>query len=251
MPIIRVVDDPTDPAIEAFGDLQRHIYANPDLLIPEEYISAMIEADTAAGGESRQNFLVVAEADADRRLLGGTFFHLLLPVGSGFSSFMGVAPDSRGQGISRLLHAKRFAVLDAAAGPVGVPGVFIDVVAPKRLSAAELAAEAHVGTDPNVRREIFQRLGFRQVAIRYEQPVGGPNGGPLETLDLLYCPHPPRPDETDETVAADRVPTVLVVETMRAYWTPWLGSRRADRAAEALLGRAAGAEWLPLRPATD
>src|ERR687883_49510 len=94
-----------------------------------------------------------------------------------------------------------------------IPGVFIDVVNPTRMTPHDLERERHAGSDPWQRRRIFEHLGFRQVDIRYEQPVGGPNGGPVTILDLLYCPHTP----------AETVPTALVVATMQAYWSPWLG----------------------------
>lgn len=99
------------------------------------------------------------------------------------------------------------------------------------MSAAELERD----TDPWGRRRAFERLGFRQVDIRYEQPVGGPNGGPVTILDLLYCPHEP----------ATSVATKLVVDTMRAYWSPWL-SKSAERNARELEQRAHGAERLAL-----
>jgi hypothetical protein len=113
--------------------------------------------------------------------------------------------------------------------------VFIDVVNPTRMTARQLDRERHVGSDPYARRRVFERLGFRQVDIRYEQPVGGPDGGPVTDLDLLFCPHQP----------ADSVPTRLVVATMRAYWTPWLGES-VDRHVAELERRARGRTDLAL-----
>jgi len=46
-------------------------------------------------------------------------------------------------------------------------------------------------------------------------------------LDLLYCPR-----QTAAFVATD-----LVVETMQAYWSPWLGVQRAARHARELRAR--------------
>ncbi len=237
---IREVIAGDDSAIAAFGDLQRQVYFDPDMLIPEHAIRAMVGGTTG----TRRNFLVVAE-NSDGALLGGTFFHLLVPPGMGFSSFMGVRPSARGQGIARMLHAARFAILDRAmrdampdAGPV--PGVFIDVVAPERLSAEEMADERRAGFDPQSRRRVFAHLGFQRVEIAYEQPVGGPNGGPVTTMDLLFCPH---------DASLSEVPTAWVTETMRAYWTPWLGLVRAGQAVAALEARANGRETLRLLPA--
>jgi GNAT superfamily N-acetyltransferase len=231
---VREVTDASDPALNAFGDIQRAVYYDQGSLIPPEWFGRMI-ADTP--GE-RRNFLIVAEVN-DEKVLGGALFHYLAEPDSGFSSFLGVAREARGRGISRALHAKRFEVLNAAAGHA-VPGVFIDVVNPTRLDAAELEAERRVGMDPFSRLEIFQHLGFARVDIRYEQPVGGPNGGPVRKLDLLFCPQPP--------ASVRSVPTAYVAATMRAYWSPWLGPERAAQAARQLEERADGRAELALLP---
>lgn len=225
---VREVTDPNDPAIDGFGRMQTAAYFAPETLIPASYIPRMLAGETG----TRRNFLLVAEADG--QVIGGALFHWLADAGSGFSSFLGVARAWRGRGVARHLHVERFRILDRVAGG-RAPGVFIDVVNPTRLSPDELLREQRVGSDPWERRIAFEHLGFRQVDIRYEQPVGGPNGGPVTILDLLYCPHEP----------ATRVATSLVVATMRAYWSPWLG-KAADRHARELQARAHGAEWLAL-----
>jgi GNAT superfamily N-acetyltransferase len=227
---VREVVDPHDPAIHGFGEMQRAAYFAPETLIPAPYIPQMLQGSAETG--TRRNFLIVAELDG--RVVGGTLFHWLADAGSGFSSFLGVDRASRRQGIARRLHTERFKVLDRAAGGQA-PGVFIDVVNPTRLSPAELAREKSVGSDAWARREAFAHLGFRQVDIRYEQPVGGPNGGPVTILDLLYCPRIP----------TNSVATSLVVATMQAYWSPWLG-KAARRHARELESRAHGATSLAL-----
>jgi hypothetical protein len=83
---------------------------------------------------------------------------------------------------------------------------------------------------------VFEHLGFGQVDIRYEQPLGGPGGGPVTILDLLFCPRD----------ATDSIPTALVVATMRAYWGGWLGDARAAGYATELEARASGATQLAL-----
>jgi GNAT superfamily N-acetyltransferase len=228
--VIREVTDPTDPAIDGFGRMQLAAYFAPETLISAQYIPRML-----ANGETgtRRNFLVVAEID--RHVVGGTLFHWLADAGTGFSSFLGVERERRGQGIARRLHVERFALLDRAAGGTA-PGVFIDVVNPGRMPPAELEREQQVGSDPWLRRRVFGRLGFRQVDIRYEQPVGGPNGGPVTILDLLFCPREP----------ADWVATALVATTMQAYWSPWLGESAARHHAEVLTARAGGQDRLRL-----
>ena len=228
--VVREVDDPHDPAIEGFGRMQVAAYFAPETLIPARYIPQML-GDGRTG--ARRNFLVVAVLDG--RVVGGTLFHWLADAGTGFSSFLGVERDLRGRGIARRMHDERFSVLDRAAGG-RAPGVFIDVVSPTRMPPSELERERAVGTDPGQRRRAFAHLGFRQVDIRYEQPVGGPNGGPVTILDLLYCPRDP----------ADSIPTDLVVATMQAYWSPWLGADNAHYQAEILKSRANGKPQLKL-----
>jgi len=224
--VIREVDDPHDAAIAGFGRMQDAAYFAPETLIPGRYIPQLL-------ANPNRNFLVVAELDG--RVVGGTLFHWLTDAGSGFSSFLGVDRALRRRGIARQLHARRFAVLDRAAGRP-VPGVFIDVVSPIRVSRAELERDRVAGLAPFDRRRALARLGFRQVDIHYEQPVGGPDGGPVTILDLLFCPHEP----------ADEVPTALVVATMLAYWTPWFGQVEAKRHARELEARANGATRLRL-----
>ncbi|MCA1646400.1 MAG: GNAT family N-acetyltransferase [Chloroflexi bacterium] len=227
--VIRQVVDPLDPAIAGFGQMQQAAYFAPETLIPARFIPPML-GDVAS---ARRNFLVVAEFDG--RVVGGTLFHWLDQAGSGFSSFLGVERALRGRSIARQMHERRFSILDQAAGG-RTPGVFIDVVSPIRMPPQELERERSVGSDPVERRRAFAHVGFRQVDIRYEQPVGGPNGGPVTILDLLFCPHEP----------AETISTTLVVATMQAYWTPWLGPAEARHHARELEDRAQGAALLAL-----
>lgn len=227
---LRLVTEPDDPAIAAFGELQERAYFEPDALIPAAYIGRLLTMSTPG----RRNFLLIAESGGE--VVGGTVFHFFAGPNTGFSSFMAVAPEFRGRGLARKLHEKRFETLDAAAGRE-VVGVFIDVVNPARLTPKELAAEKAVCSDPVARRRIFGRLGFRQVGARYVQPLGGPEGGPITNMDLLFCPR----------LTADSVPLSVVLGTMRAYWLPWLGEKRTERALRDLEEQANG-NTLPLLP---
>ncbi len=58
-------------------------------------------------------------------------------------------------------------------------------------------------------------------------------------MDLLFCPRKPH---------EDWVATDLVVGTMHAYWTPWLGRAAADRNA-AEVRRLCGGVRVRLLPA--
>lgn len=219
----RRVISPDDPAIAGFGRLQAATYFEPDMLIPPQYIASMLGWSDAR----RQNALIVLE-DAGE-VVAGTLFHYLARVQVGFSSYLAVARERRGQGLARRLHEARNATLEAMSNGA-YQGVFIDVVNPTRLNARELEEERSVGSDPVTRLKAFSSLGFKRVDVKYEQPVGGEDGGPVTNMDLLFCPR----------ASVDSVPTALVVDTMREYWTPWLGQGRAERAARELEARAGG-----------
>lgn len=228
---IRRIERPSDPAIMAFGELQERVFPDPELLIPPHVLPHMLARQTP----QRRNFMLVAEAEG--QVVGGALFHYLASSQTGFSSFLAVAPEWRGQGIARQLHQARWTTLESA-GPVH--GLFIDVVAPERLVPEELARERAYGLDPADRRRIFHRLGFRRVDVAYYQPADGPGEEPITTMDLLYCPKEP----------ADWVATDLVAGTMHAYWTPWLGRETADREAAALRRRCGG-DRVALKPAYE
>ncbi|SMB89028.1 hypothetical protein SAMN00790413_00238 [Deinococcus hopiensis KR-140] len=221
---------PDDPALAAFGRIQERSYYAPDTLIPPEAFGHLV---SAGGQGGRRNRIVVAEGPAGQ-VLGGSIYHLLPEAA--FSSFVAVAPEARGRGISRLIHTARMDDVRTH----GLAGLFADSVFPERQDAEDREAEAQVGMNPLVRRRALNALGYRTVDVPYWQPVGGPNGGPLTDLDLLYAP----------LNGGNTVATALVAETMRAYWSGWLGKGRAGREAEALAERA-GTGVLALLPATQ
>lgn len=214
---IRRITDPADPAIQGFGRLQDATYADPDLLIPPSLFPTMVRNQ----GTDRCNFLVVAEAEGE--VIGGMLFHYLPAPNTGFGSFIAVTPAARGRGVARSLHTTSFEMMEAEAGRT-VHAMFIDVVAPERMSAAEAEQEAQIGSDPLARRHIFHRLGFRKVEVPYFQPPDEPGGEPITSMDLLCCPRTP----------ADAIPSDWVVGTMLAYWTPWFGRPRAEEYAAEL-----------------
>lgn len=166
-------------------------------------------------GGDRRNFLLVAEAEG--QVVGGSLFHYLPESNTGFGSYMAVAPAFRGRGVARALHEARFAALDAEAGEQ-VFAIFIDVIAPERMTGAEREQERRVGADPLARRQVFDRLGFGKVDVAYFQPPDVPGGEPITSMDLLCCPRAP----------ASAVPADWVAGTMLAYWTPWFGRQRAE-----------------------
>ncbi|MFC6616590.1 GNAT family N-acetyltransferase [Deinococcus radiophilus] len=225
---VRRITDPHDPALAAFGEVQRRSYYAPDTLIPPQMFP-----DLVAGADSgRRNRILVAERAGT--VLGGTLYHLL--PRAGFNSFLGIDAVARGTGVGHALH--RAALDDVQAH--GLAGMFADSVYAGRQSAESRAAEARTGTDPLARRAALDRLGFRTVDLGYWQPVGGPDGGPVKDLDLLYAPlHP-----------ALQVELKLVSDTLEAYWQPWLGGLHTGTELRGLRERAAGAS-LKLLPATE
>ena len=222
-PELRRITSPTDPAILEFGHLQEATYFEPDMLIPASFIGQMLQWSDAR----RSNHLIVLEDNG--RVVAGTLFHYLAKPQIGFSSYLAVAPALRGQGLARRLHDARAALLEEVSSGL-YNGVLIDVVNPARLSAFDLELERSVGSDPVKRLQVFSSLGFKRVDVRYEQPVGGANGGPVTNMDLLLCPR----------VNAESAPTALIVAAMLEFWTPWLGRKTAQVAAKALEARAGG-----------
>ncbi|WP_261663194.1 GNAT family N-acetyltransferase [Deinococcus sp. Marseille-Q6407] len=227
---VRRITDPNDPALDAFAQVQQSSYYAPDTLIPPQMFPELV----AGRGAGRLDRLLVVQ-NAGGEVLGGTLYHLL--PGAGFNSFMGVAAPARGLGVGRALH--RASLADAAAH--GRAGMFADSVYAARQSPAERAAEQRTGTDAQQRRQALHALGLRAVDLAYWQPVGGPDGGPIQDLDLLYAP----PDPQQSTVAL-----ALVLEVLGAYWHGWLGEKRTAAELAGLRARAGGDE-LALLPATQ
>lgn len=233
---LRHVTDPRDPAIPAFGRVQEASYYAPDMLIPPEVFGHLVTRRSP----EREDRLLVAQTP-EGEVLGGTLYALLpLPGGlrgAGFNSFMAVTRAARGLGVGRALHDETLRVVRDA----GLAGMFADSVHPSRQNEEDRAAEAATGVDPAGRRAALHALGLRTVDIPYWQPVGGPDGGPLTDLDLLF--QPARPAQT--------VPLALVTGTLRAYWSGWLGAGRAQAEAQALADRAGHAERIRLLAGTE
>lgn len=227
---VRRVTDPGDPALAAFGEIQGRSYYAPDMLIPPAAFGRLV---SGGDGGPRRDRILVAEG-GDGQVLGGTVYHLLPEAG--FNSFLASAPEARGRGVARALHAASLADVRER----GLPGIFADSVFPGRQDAADREAEARTGTDPADRRRALHALGLRTVDLPYWQPVGGKDGGPLTDLDLLFHP----------LDGAGTVPTALVTATLEAYWSAWLGQGRAQHEAGALAARA-GADRVALLPATQ
>lgn len=218
--IVRITDW-NDPRIDEFGELQNRAYFDPDMLIPMWVIKQTMQNPSP----HRNDVLLVAIEDG--KVLGGTVFHYLPPAHAGFSSILAVDPEARGKGVAKALHLARWETLtEIAKAPPRA--VFIDVVAPERLSEEEWAKEKEYGFDPRQRRKVFAGMGFKQLDIEYHQPVGGPDGGPVTNMDLLiYAPN-----------LHEVFPLEWVLDTMHAYWVPWLGSERAHQATDELKMRA-------------
>jgi GNAT superfamily N-acetyltransferase len=237
---LRHVTDPGDPAVPAFGRVQEASYYAPDMLIPPEVFGHLITRRITRRTPEREDRLLAAQTP-DGEVLGGTLYALLpLPGGlrgAGFNSFMAVTRAARGLGVGRALHGETLRAIREA----GLAGMFADSVHPIRQNAEDRAAEAATGVDPAGRRAALHALGLRTVDLPYWQPVGGPDGGPLTDLDLLY--QPAHPSQT--------VPLNLVTGVLHAYWSGWLGADRAQAEAQALADRAGPLQDVPLLPGTS
>ena len=229
---LRRVTDPADPALPAFGKVQAASYSAPETLIPPQAFAPLISRRSP----EREDRLLVAE-DARGEVIGGTLYALLPGAGAGFNSFMAVSERARGSGAARALQDWTMNEVREA----GLRGMFADSVYPARQTPEETAAERRFGTDPALRRQKLHALGLRTVDLPYWQPVGGPDGGPLKDLDLLYAP----------LDGADTVPLSLVTATLEAYWRGWLGRERATREARALAERAGHVDTVALLPGTE
>jgi GNAT superfamily N-acetyltransferase len=236
---VRRVTDPHDPALAAFGRIQEASYYAPDMLIPPEAFGSLLRG----ASRDREDRILVAETPRGE-VLGGTVYSLLPRTGLGgaaFNSFLGVSPAAQGRGVGRAVWQQALEDVRAA----GLAGMFADSVYGERQTAEERAAEARTGTDPVTRRRALHALGLRTVDVPYWQPVGGPDGGPLKDLDLLYQP------AARDVAGGDTVALDLVTAALRSYWRGWLGQDCAEREARALAERAGHVPELPLRPATE
>ncbi|MDL2345726.1 GNAT family N-acetyltransferase, partial [Deinococcus sp. MIMF12] len=119
---VRRVTDPGDPALAAFGKIQERSYYAPDMLIPPAAFGRLV----SGGGRGRREDRILVAEDEAGQVRGGTVYHLL--PGAGFNSFLAAAPEARGRGVARALHAASLAEVRGR----GLPGIFADSVYPGR-----------------------------------------------------------------------------------------------------------------------
>lgn len=191
-----------------------------------EFLSAPRDAPRA--------FCILVARQANE-MLGGSVFSYVAQSNCGFSEYIVVAGAHRGSGLGRRLFEARKAILDELArhsGHAGCNGLFIEVDSPERTPAEFLDAERETALDAWDRLRIFEHLGFRRVAVRYEQPPLGAHKAPVDYLDLLFAPW------TDPGRVA--IPRAWVEATVEPIWCAW-----APEAAPAALERLRGALSAP------
>lgn len=183
------VVDPADRHIDDFAVLLRTTFADENICLSSE---RMREFLPALPGPERSFYLVVLLAGA--RVPGGTLFSCSVATGAGFSEYMVLSPQLRGQGISRRLFEYRRQVLDRQARHFGhprAPGLLIEVENPERTPAEYVARERESAMDVVERPRYFSHLEYLRLDFDYVQPPLGQGQAPVEYLDLLFHPWDP------------------------------------------------------------
>lgn len=230
---VRLVTDPTDPAIVRFAELLLDTFADPDICLPPDQIAAFLEDP---GPERSCHLLLLTEGEA---VLGGTFFSCAWMTGAGFSEYMLLSPGARGGGYAKHLMAERRRVLDEAARALGhqaCPGLFIECLDPARAPQAVVESERETAMDGTARRRFFHRAGFRKVDAPYRQPPLAPGQAAIEYMDLLFLPWA-------ESVS-ERLEVPFILETVRTVYQGWVPESWEEDLAE--LGAGLGVGPVPL-----
>jgi len=151
----------------------------------------------------------------ERRILYGfLILEFFRTSACGLLTYLAVDQNARRRGVARLLLAKAIGQLkaDARAQGTELRAVFAEVNDPALVSESEGAIT------PAERVRIFERLGARQVPVRYVQPQLKPGRGRSDTLLLIALPIGSRP------------PEVLDPRTVRAFLREFYESLGVDPA---------------------
>lgn len=157
----------------------------------------------------------------ERILYGFLILEFFRTSACGLLTYLAVDLNARRQGVARLLLAKAIEQLkaDATAQGTALRAVFAEVNDPVLVSESEGAIT------PAERVKIFERLGGRQVPVRYVQPQLKPGRGRSDTLLLIALPIGTRP------------PEVLDSRTVRAFLREFYQSLGVDPARDPDLTR--------------
>ncbi len=203
----------TRPEDARLGDLVallERTFTDPNAVLGLDRIRQFL-SDNVRGGPRLFHVLV---ADVATRIVGLSIFSYVPRSNCGFSEYLVVDQDLRGQGLGRMLFEKRKALLDVDAvghGHRASNGLFIEVDSPWRTPPDLLAADTF---DAVERVRIFDHLGFRRVAIAYVQPPLAPGKAPVDHMDLLFAPW-----STDHP--SDSMDAAWITATLEAIWSAW------------------------------
>ncbi|HLO02671.1 MAG TPA: hypothetical protein VK191_06155 [Symbiobacteriaceae bacterium] len=226
---VRLVTDPTDPAIVRFAELLLDTFADPDICLPPDQIAAFL-ADP--GPERSCHLLLLTEGTA---VVGGTFFSCAWMTGAGFSEYMVLAPGARGGGYAKVLMTERKRVLDEAARTLGHKaclGLFIECLDPARAPHAVVQSERETAMDAAARQRFFHRAGFRRVDAPYRQPPLAPGQAAITYMDLLFLPWAP--------VVTKWLEVPFILETVRTVYQGWVPETWEEDLQELAAGLGAG-----------
>jgi GNAT superfamily N-acetyltransferase len=214
--VLSEVTRPDDPRLVALSELLERTFADPDSVLGLGRIQQFLADNT----ETSPRWFSVLVLEESNRVAGGSVFSYVPRTLCGFSEYLVVERESRGQGLGRKLFDRRKAILDARANG-HCRGLFIEVDSPERTPPELLAAERETSLEVYQRLQLFAHLGFRRVEVAYVQPALGAGKQAVEYLDLLFSSWQIPPWSV--------VPLEVVTQTLAPIWSAW--------AAEAAVGQ--------------
>lgn len=242
--VIRDLQAPGDPDALKWHRLLARVFAEPEFILPYETLERVLTEKAA--GRSNSHCLALKEGD---EVVGGSLFRYLPRTNTAFSGYLFLAPETRGKGYGRAIVEERRRILRADAqahGQDDIQALFIDVVAPDRLTPEALARESRT-MDPWERRRFMGRMGFYKVDTPFFQLPLSEEHSLVTWLDLL-C-HPVRPDwAARRSIPGDFVIQVLTElwSSIHPHWEKYIG-----RIADVIAGReVALLDPVPPRPAS-
>ncbi len=212
--VVRRVHDSEDRRLAALSTLLQSTFADSNTVLELDRLQAFLAQPE--GHRDRRFCVVVAEEGG--LVMGGTVFSYVPATNCGFSEYLVVLKQRRGEGIGRLLFDARRAALDElarSAGSLAATGVFIEADNPQRTPPDLQIRERETAMDAAARLRLFSRLGFLRVEMDYVQPPLGPGKLPVSYLDLLFCPWDERIRQTGQ------VPAESVSGTLCPVWESW------------------------------
>jgi GNAT superfamily N-acetyltransferase len=212
--VLNEVTRPDDPRLVALSELLERTFSDPDSVLGLERIQQFLGENT----ESSPRWFCVLVLEERDRVIGGSIFSYVPRSLCGFSEYLVVEPERRGQGLGRKLFDRRKAILDARAEG-HCRGLFIEVDSPERTPPEMLAAERETSIDVYQRLRLFAHLGFRRVDVGYVQPPLGAGKQAVEYLDLLFASWQIPPWGV--------VPLEVVTETVAPIWAAWTSDTSA------------------------